>query len=311
MRDDGRGSLYLLTGVILGVVMGLLYVWLYSPTEYVDTNPSSLRADYKDAYRAAIASAYNASGDLTRAEARLALLREDNLTSVLAAQSQRYLAEGYSYNDAVALARLSAALEGAPAPASQTTNATETQAPSDTPALEESLTPAQEEPTAEEAEETENEAVTPEGDATQPPTPEPSLSPTATLTRTPFLTFTPLPTRTPTPTLSPPYFLLEQALVCEPAYGEALIQIYVQNAAQEGVPGVEIILQSEAGEERFYTGLKPEIDWGYADYAMTPESTYSLHISKGGEPVDLFVPECSDDQDERYWGSWRLIFTHP
>jgi hypothetical protein len=310
MRNDGRGSWYLLTGLILGAVMGLLYAWLFSPIEYVDTHPSSLRADYKDAYRAAIASAYNASGDLTRAEARLALLRENNLTSVLAAQSQRYLAEGYSYNDALALARLSADLDGAPDPAPQTANATASLAPSDKPASEDALTPSQEAQTPE-ADESENEAVTPEEDATQPPTLEPSLSPTATLTRTPFLTFTPLPTLTPTATLSPPYFLLEQALVCEPTYGEALIQIYVQNAAQEGVPGVEIILQSQAGEERFYTGLKPEIDWGYADFAMTPESTYSLHISTGGEPVDLFVPECSDDQDERYWGSWRLIFTHP
>ena len=329
MTSEGRGSWYLLTGLILGVALGLLYTWVFSPAEYADTYPASMRADYKDAYRAAIAAAYNASGDLSRAQARLNLLKDDDPAGILAAQSQRYLAEGYSYNDAVALARLSAALGEAPvaAPLTPTTSSVVTEATQS----DETPTPADEgeaadTPDAEpndaeagEAEESSNESATTEGDESVPTTDaeetseaeEPTLTPTATLTRTPFLTFTPLPTLTPTATLSPPYFLLEQALVCETVYEDAIIQIIVQNAAGEGVPGVEIILQFDQGEEFFFTGLKPELGLGYADYVMTPGETYSLHIADGGEPVDLFVPECSDEQDERYWGSWRLAFTHP
>lgn len=324
MTSEGRGSWYLLTGLIFGIALGLLYTWVFSPAEYVDTNPSSMRADYKDAYRAAIAAAYNASGDLSRAQARLNLLKEADPAGILAAQSQRYLAEGYSYNDAVALARLSAALGEVPVSAEMTPTAssvvTEATQPEETPA------PAQKENTVDETPDAElsteaaaadaetdppEDATAETGDAPPAQTEEPSLTPTATLTRTPFLTFTPLPTLTPTATLSPPYFLLEQALVCEPTYQDAIIQIIVQNAAGEGVPGVEIILQSDQGEEYFFTGLKPELGLGFADYVMTPQNTYSLHIADGGEPVDLFVPECSNEQDERYWGSWRLVFTHP
>lgn len=319
MTSKGRGSLYLLTGLFIGLALGLLYTWVFSPAEYLNTNPASMRADYKDAYRAAIAAAYNASGDLSRAQARLNLLKEDDPASILAAQSQRYLAEGYSYNDAVALARLSAALGETPAAAQLTP--TVSSAVTEAAQIEETPIPVESTPADGEisAEETTQDTEAPtaddetgtQEDANPTQTKEPTITPTATFTRTPFPTFTPLPTLTATATLSPPYFLLEQALVCEPTYEDAVIQIIVQNAAAEGVPGVEIILQSDQGEEYFFTGLKPELGLGYADYAMTPQNTYSLHIADGGEPVDLFVPECSDEQDERYWGSWRLVFSHP
>ena len=71
-----RGPWYLLTGLIIGVVFGVLYAWLVSPVEYVDTPPASLRADFKDQYRVMIAAAYMANGDLLRARARLDLLQD-------------------------------------------------------------------------------------------------------------------------------------------------------------------------------------------------------------------------------------------
>lgn len=321
MRNEKRGNWHLLTGLVLGVILGLVYTWVFSPTEYADTYPYSLRSDYKDAYRAVIAAAYDVTGDLKRAIARLELLREDDPASILAAQSQRYLAEGYSYNDALALARLSADLGDAPEPGQFTPTAIQdTETPTVLEVLESPTVEAEIEEVATvegEAVEETSETVETQDVETTPeveedlPTATPEISPTPTLTRTPFLTFTPLPTRTPTPTLAPPYILLEQALVCDPVYDDAIIQIMVQNSAGEGVPGVEIILQSEGVEEHFFTGLKPELGWGYADYVMEPEAIYSMHIVDGGEPVDLFVPECDAGQGQRYWGSWRLVFTHP
>jgi len=310
MTREGRGFWYLLTGVILGFVVGLLYTWVFSPAEYVDTHPDALRSDYRDAYRAAIASAYAASEDLTRAKARLVLLNEEDPASVLAAQSQRYLAEGFSYEAALALARLSAVLGEAPAPAPRT--ATSSPLPSETSIPEDTATAVQEtEPAPSEIEETPSETTSPEEIEDSQPTDAPTLSPTQTLTRTPILTFTPLPSRTLTPTLAPPFVMREQALVCEPGIGDAVIQIVVQNAAGEGISGVEIVIHWDGQEEHFFTGLKPEMGWGYADYKMTPETSYSLNIGEGGESVELFVPECSDDQGVRYWGGWHLVFTHP
>ncbi len=301
--NEQRGSWYLLTGLILGIVAGLAIAWGLFPLNSDAVTPQSLRADYKDAYRAMIALAYDATQDLTRARSRLSLLQDEDPASVLAAQSQRYLAAGYSFEEAASLARLAVALGEAPAPAPRTPTAGLTTAPAETltvsPTLEASDLPATEA------------TASPLAEETAQPQHSPTVSPTPTLTFTPIPTFTPLPTRTPTPTLAPPYVLLSQNLVCDPDFGAPLIQVQVTNAAGEGVPGVEIIVQWEGGEDHFFTGLQPEIDPGYADFEMTPEVAYTLHIADGGEAVPLFVPECDDPATGRFFGSWYLVFTHP
>ena len=93
-RIPGRRSwlaenLYLLTGLLIGLGLGLLYAWVISPVKYVDTSPASLRADFKDGYRAAIASAYLASGNVERAQSRLALLGDPNPVQALVNQAQQ------------------------------------------------------------------------------------------------------------------------------------------------------------------------------------------------------------------------------
>ena len=77
MKQERRGSWYLLTGAVLGVAMGLFYSWVISPVKYVDAPPYALRADYKDEYRALVAAAYMYSSDLVRAQDRLAQLKDD------------------------------------------------------------------------------------------------------------------------------------------------------------------------------------------------------------------------------------------
>src|SRR4030067_2648232 len=89
MRQDRRGSWYLLTAGILGVAIGLFYSWVVSPVKYVDAPPYALRADFKDDYRALVAEAYIYSGDLLRAEDRLAQLKDDEIVQNLTAQAQR------------------------------------------------------------------------------------------------------------------------------------------------------------------------------------------------------------------------------
>jgi hypothetical protein len=65
----------------------------------------------------------------------------------------------------------------------------------------------------------------------------------------------------------------------------------------------------EGGEDSFFTGLKPELGLGYADYSMTPGVVYSLRLVQGGEQVsDLIASECESSSGERYWGSWLLTF---
>lgn len=110
MNEDERGNWYLLTGVVLGIILGILFAWVISPVEYVDTAPESLKGDFKDQYRVLIASAYVANGDLVRAKARLGLLDEADIYLVVAEQAQQMLSEGGSVEEAQALGRLALAL---------------------------------------------------------------------------------------------------------------------------------------------------------------------------------------------------------
>jgi hypothetical protein len=90
------------------------------------------------------------------------------------------------------------------------------------------------------------------------------------------------------------------------------IQVEAYDAAMQPVPGWEILINTGQGEEHFFTGLKPEINLGYADYAIQPGGSYQLRLAEGGAAVpDLAAQECEDDDGNRYWGSLKLVFVQP
>ncbi len=110
MKQDRRGSWYLLTGIVLGIGLGLVYSWLVSPVKYIDAPPYSLREDYKEQYRVLVAAAYMSSGDLLRAQDRLAQLKDTDAAQSIAMQAQRALADGHPEEEVRALSQLAAAL---------------------------------------------------------------------------------------------------------------------------------------------------------------------------------------------------------
>jgi hypothetical protein len=86
----------------------------------------------------------------------------------------------------------------------------------------------------------------------------------------------------------------------------------VQDASGQPAPGVEVVVSWDGGEDRFFTGLKPELGLGYADFSMTPGVDYSLRLAQGGDLVSgLATSECESSSGERYWGSWLLMFAQP
>lgn len=110
MNEDERGNWYLITGMILGILLGIIYSKWIQPVQYTDTSPASLVEDYKDIYRILVASAYEANGDLVRAKARLGLLKDENSYRTVAEQAQNVLADGGSAEEARALGILAVAL---------------------------------------------------------------------------------------------------------------------------------------------------------------------------------------------------------
>ncbi len=286
MNESPRGPWYLLTGLVFGLTLGLFYAWVVSPVAYTDVPPDTLQAQYKERYRALIALAYQADGDLTRAQARLALLGDPDPAEALAAQAQRALAADIPAAEAAALGKLAAALGAGPRPQGGS-------AAPQTPSPIASAAPTRRPPTA----------------SPTAPTRTPARTPSPAATPTPQATFTPFPTVTPTATPGAPFVLSERSLVCNPQWTRPLLRVDVRDAAGAPVPGVDITVTWDGGREVFYTGLKPELGRGVADFEMSPGVVYTLVAGQGGQVIDgLEAVSC---QDGGYPGSWLLTFVQP
>ena len=105
-----RPPWFILTGIILGLLLGLAYSWWINPVILENAHPSNLAAEEKEIYRAGIAQAYMATSNLDRAIQRLELLYDRDTKYTLGAQAQRALAEGEG-DQAYALALLASALQ--------------------------------------------------------------------------------------------------------------------------------------------------------------------------------------------------------
>lgn len=302
MRDE-RGYWYLLTGLVIGIVLGLVYAWLISPQQTQDTSPASLQPEFKDQYRAMIAAAYIAIGNLPRAEARLALLGDDDVVLALSEQAQRTLGEGKSPVEAQALGLLAVAIgqgDSAALPLS---------IPSETPAPSQTFNPTQ--PANTETIQTETNPEPTSAEFTASPSPL-TTNDSPQVTRTIISTATPLPTRTPTVTPGSPFVLQSNTFVCDTNLPNPLIQVIAEDSSGDPLSGEEITTSWEDGEDHYYTGLKPELGLGYADYSMTPGVVYQVRMSAGGQTVSDITPaECETESGNRYWGSWLLVFSRP
>jgi hypothetical protein len=282
-----------LFAILVGFGVGLFYAWVVSPIKYVDAEPHALRDDFKDDYRSAIAAAYASNPDLERARARLALLGDPDPSQALAAQAQRMLASGESPEAVQQVAMLASVLQGQVAanpPLAATV--TSTNSNDTTPQVVDSPAANTATPVVE--------------------TSEPTSETEPTSISVPLLTATPRPTSTPTPTLGAPYQLVGQDTVCDTELAEGLLQVMVTNATRKQVPGAEIIITWNSGEEHIFTGLKPELGYGYADFLMAPDVTYSVRMADGGTPAsELSIPNCTNTDGEAYQGGVRLTFQQP
>jgi hypothetical protein len=294
MTSPSRNSiLQFIFAVLAGFGLGLAYSWLLAPVTYVDANPSLLRADFKDEYRIAIAASYVSNQDMTRARARLNLLGDADPVAELSAQAQRMLAEGQPFEKVRPLARLATDLQQGFA----SEPFTSTPIPSfNTPSVQ---------------------LGTPTGTEKTEITEEPTFTPfpTVLFEQTPLTpsleTITPRPTFTTTPGPGSPFALIGQETICDSALSN-LMQFVLLDSRRTQVPGVEIIVTWNQGEDRFYTGFKPELGNGYADFLMEPGTVYNIRVVTGGAFVpDINAPTCTDPNGADYPGGILLTFQQP
>ena len=70
-RKPKQAPLYLLTGLLLGIALGLLIGYRMLPVQFFDIAPSSLQPDYQRGYLAMVGLAYNADKDIGRGYSRI------------------------------------------------------------------------------------------------------------------------------------------------------------------------------------------------------------------------------------------------
>jgi hypothetical protein len=278
----------ILLALLAGFGAGLVYAWMISPLRVTNADPVALRGDFKDTYRAAIAASYAATGNLPRAQARLALLKDSNPIEALNAQAQRMMASGDSFQQADQVAALALALDGnienipTSIPATEVVNNVEV-----------------------------NPTVT-----NPPPPPDAPIVLTETQapaeTQSVPVVSTPRPTRTAIPTLGAPFKLSGQEDICDSNLPDGLLQIIVLNSNRRQMPGIKIVITWDGGEEGFFTGLKPELGDGYADYLMTPNITYTIQLASGSDvATGISAPTCQTSDGANFLGGIKLTFQRP
>ena len=272
-RGTGALLIALFVGVATGLALGLTLTWVVWPVQYYNTDPVDLRPEHKENYIVLVGAAYAVDGDLARAEARLAKLEEKDIGSVVAGLAERSLREGQDVEETRSLAKLADAL-GVSTSAMLVYIATPTPLPT----------------------------FTPEGPsvALGPP---PPMVPTSTPPATAGLSRA-------TTTPEAVFQLLEKRRFCE-GQGGGRILVYVRDEEEQGLANVRIRVSWQEGEDDFFTGLKPEEDPGYADFAMQQGIMYNLAIA-GAESIEGLNTEFSaadcPQTEQPVSSSWRLVF---
>ncbi|MHB8134547.1 MAG: hypothetical protein ACYDH1_10035 [Anaerolineaceae bacterium] len=286
-EERHRPPYYLLTGLLLGLLIGFAVTFILLPVQYSNVPPETLQSVDKDQYRLMIAYAFKSDQDIGRANARLGLLREENLSEVVLNQAQR----SERRSDAQILLNLSEALK-------ETPSTVATMLPPTPQTIIQSPTITKE-PTKNSITETIIPTIQTIRTATEGPTESVS-------TKTPF----PSPTTINSSTI--PFRLSSQKIVCNPNYLAPYIQIEVFDKSNNPMANIRVLVSWDGGQDIFYTGYFPEISSGYADFEIEPSIAYSIRIGEIGEVVDqIIAPECKDDSGNTYWGTVYLDFSEP
>lgn len=294
-----RGHLvFVVVGIAIGLGLGLLITWQVWPVEYYDTDPVDLRNEHKDDYVVMIAAAYAQDRDLGTASLRLGELGLEDTKQTVLGLFQRYGEAGYG-EETRSLALLAY----------------------DLGVTDVSLLPYIEQPTAT-LEPTPTEQVEPPPTVTPteaPPEPsptptEPPAEPTATAatpppTATPSATATPEDTPTPLPAGDFDYQLVERSdLGCSSERDGDYILVYVRDENDRGLGGVQILVTGPEVEDSFFTGLKPEVGSGFADFLVIASGSYSVEVVAGSSHVAeglSFDDDCPEESPHR---AWRIVF---
>jgi hypothetical protein len=265
--SERHGPWFLITGILIGVIIGLAYSLFINPVKYTNAAPHYLDAESKNQYRVLVALAYAENEDKGRANARLALLREENPERSLAMLAQQILAFGGSPDQARALAKLSVDLGG----------------------MTEDF----------QIDQPEQEGSPSSGQTVDPATPTitgsgtPASSEQSIRLSTPFATFTPPVQAVVLPGINDNFLLSDQEELCKSNEDSGLLMIDIVDEKGNPIPGVRIDIRWDEGEDTFFTGLYPDENPGFANFEMQQGVIYNLQVGGSDDIIrNLSIPAC-------------------
>ncbi|MBN1429371.1 MAG: hypothetical protein JXB07_13440 [Anaerolineae bacterium] len=252
-EEQGFPWIPLLFGLVIGLIGGVYYAWYLNPVSLTNVSPRQLDAEDQQTYISLVSAAYLQDTNLDRARERLKTTGAHDVISLVVSQSNMAYLGGQEF-EARPLTILAEALGGDPLGSGVFTG---TLAPTSV-------------------------AVVPSAtfEGVVSPTPSPTV-----------VTATPFPIRatvTPTEILIPPDTRLKLVAlnpICKDDHPPGLIEIYVNDINGEGIPAIAILVEWAEQQATFFTGLKPDIDPGFADFQMEPNKTYTITLQGLAEPV--------------------------
>jgi hypothetical protein len=82
--------------------------------------------------------------------------------------------------------------------------------------------------------------------------------------------------------------------------------VMVLDANGQQKPNVELFIRWGGGQDRFFTGLKPEVGAGYADYTLEKGETYQVSVVMESDVALEMVADPCDDAGRLT--SWYVVF---
>lgn len=266
------GSGWLLLGLALGLAGSLYYAWVVNPVVYTDASPARFSQEYRETYVLLVSQSYAQTGEWETAVSRLDALEDPALNQTVSTLLDKTIREQQPdrvIRNLAALARRLGVESVAVARFAPGTPVPATATPTST-------------------------ALAPLATFTPTPTPQPTGTPTPTATAT----------VRPSPTSQPTFRLLDQQRLCANE-DTPRIEVITLDAFLNQQPGIEVIVQWQTGEDRFYTGFQPALGPGYGDFTMTPDTSYTVLLAEGSpEMSGLRIEPC----DNGAQGGWQLTF---
>ncbi len=270
----------LILGLAVGLAGGLYYAWAINPLRYENIGPRELKAANQQAYILLVSHAYLHDLDLGRAKQRLSALGQGDIGTRVGALADDAYLHGGNPNDIRALTVLAEALGAHPRAAevfSGTLPPTGVVPATVTATFEGIASP-----------------TLTETQGAETSTPEVEESPTATTIQLPENATMKLTVLKP---------------ICLDSYAAGRLEVYVVDAAGGGIPAVKVQVEWEGNTDTFFTGLKPEISPGYADFQMEKGKTYTVTLPGLSEPVvGISSVDCQTESGKVSTPSYQLVF---